>query len=74
MIKVDVEGFEYLVIRGSEAILTKGIIENFIIKIHPIAMKSLGHSSSHISEMLIKYGYKEKIISDNLLLFTLCKA
>jgi FkbM family methyltransferase len=61
LIKIDVEGYELKVLKGAERILSKGLIERFIIEVHTDIVSTL-----ELIRYLIYYGYKlDKIVRFN---------
>lgn len=58
LMKVDVEGFEYEVVMGGQAILEQGCIEHIALELHPSILQQRGRSESKIVATLNHCGYR----------------
>ena len=57
LMKIDIEGFEYLALKGATNLLKGGVIKNLIIETHPTHLKNLDQSTEMIEDLLNGYGY-----------------
>lgn len=59
LIKIDVEGFEFQVLRGLERFFETSSCRPIVIcEINPVAYELLGHSTDDIYQYMKKYGYE----------------
>ena len=58
LVKIDIEGSEYNLLRGSQEILSKGIVKSFYIEINTEALNNHGSSPIEIFNLLEKNNYK----------------
>jgi FkbM family methyltransferase len=58
LLKIDVEGFEYDVLRGAENMLKTSSIKYIQFEISKMPLESLGKSADKIFDLLHSYGYK----------------
>ena len=67
-IKIDVEGFEYKVIKGLERTLslTNAIM---IIEINPVTIKKAGITFNYLKNKLMSYGFNSSRLSPFIILF-----
>ena len=61
LIKIDVEGAEFLVLLGMTELLKSGKIKYLIIEITPKFLKEFGHRKEMIYDLLDRYGYSPLI-------------
>lgn len=71
LIKIDIEGFEFEAIKGSEMLLKDKLFANILVEIHPEALKSMNQNEIQLSEFLVGFGYNKRIISHNLNLYSI---
>jgi FkbM family methyltransferase len=57
VIKIDVEGYEYMVVQGGAESLGRARL--LFVEIHPRMMAALGCEVSALTESLVQYGFKE---------------
>ena len=69
LIKIDIEGFEFEALKGSEQLLKQHVFENLLVEIHPAALSALGQNEAQLIDFITKFGYRKSIVTDNLLLF-----
>ena len=65
MLKIDIEGSEYLALKGVKQSLEKGLIKNIICEVHSKLLKEFGFSDTMLMNLLKTNGYKIKIIEKN---------
>jgi FkbM family methyltransferase len=70
LIKIDVEGFEFEVLKGMTLILNSQRIDHLLIEIHEYALMQLGETEKSITNFLTGYGYLESKVSGNLNLYS----
>lgn len=58
VMKVDVEGFEYQVLRGASNILDSGQPETLFLEVHPAMMQDYGDSVADLLALLNSHGYR----------------
>jgi FkbM family methyltransferase len=58
LMKIDVEGFEYEVILGSQGVFADGVIENIALELHPSILDRRGKSADDIVSFLEGCGYQ----------------
>jgi FkbM family methyltransferase len=71
LIKIDIEGFEYEALKGSENLLKQHVFEYLLIEIHRKSLESLGQKESDVMDFLSKFGYQKRQITNILFLFSL---
>lgn len=71
LMKIDIEGFEFESIKGSKMLLKDNVFANILVEIHPEALEGMNQSETLLSEYLASFGYKKRIISHNLNLYSL---
>lgn len=64
VIKIDIEGFEYNALLSADESLSKKIIKNLFIEIHPHYLTEIGQSEDMLVEFMVSKGYKFKRITD----------
>lgn len=69
LIKIDIEGFEYNALKGSENLLKQHVFENILVEIHRKSLESLGQKESEVMDLLAKHGYQKRQITNILFLF-----
>jgi len=62
IIKIDVEGAEFDVIRGMKKIMRKNSCRSIFIETHPHKMKNFGSSEKDIKKMLVSMGYNISVL------------
>ena len=65
LVKIDVEGSEFMVLKGMEKILKNGNISRIIIEITPRFLKCFGYNKNDIYDYLRGYGYKSLLNFDS---------
>lgn len=65
LIKIDVEGAEYEVLKGAENVLKK-YMPILLVEIHTFALESFGASNDELIKFLQKFGYEQKILGNTL--------
>jgi FkbM family methyltransferase len=55
--KIDIEGAEYELLLGATKTLSKGLIKNIAIELHPKQLSMQGYSSEHVVKLLIDNAY-----------------
>jgi FkbM family methyltransferase len=65
LVKVDVEGFEFNVLKGARSLIANRLIDNWIIETHPRPLQELGASTDDIKNLLLTNGYKKKSVFKN---------
>ncbi len=70
LLKMDIEGFEYEAIFGSENYFINDIIENIALELHPTLLERRGKSAEEILHFLQKCGY---VINKNFKTLVLSK-
>jgi len=65
ILKIDIEGSEFLALQGAKTSLEKGLIKNIICEVHSKLLKEFGFSDTMLINLLKTYGYKIKIIEKN---------
>jgi FkbM family methyltransferase len=68
LVKIDVEGAEFLVLKGAEASLSAKKIENIVIELHD------RKRMRELEEILIRYGYKLRWLDGDHILASLNKS
>ena len=58
LLVMDIEGYEYLGLKGLQNSFSSGIIKNLICEIHPRMLKENGVSENNILDLLSTHGYK----------------
>ncbi len=58
LMKMDIEGFEYEAILGSQEVFAQRRIRHLALELHPWAMKPRGLESERITEFLERQGYR----------------
>jgi FkbM family methyltransferase len=66
LVKVDVEGFEFFVIKSGERLLEKGIIENLLIEFHASMLKKFDVTETDIVNYLSNLGYSRSTVNEEL--------
>ncbi|MCK5092657.1 MAG: FkbM family methyltransferase [Gammaproteobacteria bacterium] len=56
-VKLDVEGAEYLVLSGMEALLSSPDCRFLFIEVHPKDLPNFGHSVEDVNNLLEKIGF-----------------
>ncbi|MDZ4660852.1 MAG: FkbM family methyltransferase [Pseudomonadota bacterium] len=64
LIKIDIEGAEWLVIQGAKEILMKAEAPNLLLEIHPGEIVTLGGSAESLVRQIIDYGYQQYNVTD----------
>jgi FkbM family methyltransferase len=59
LIKIDIEGYEYLALKGGRTLLENQVIKNIIIEFHSLQLEKLGQSTDDVIHFLNHYGYVE---------------
>jgi len=70
LIKIDIEGFEYEALKGSENLLKDHVFENLLVEIHRKSLESMGQKESDVFDLLSKFGYQKRQITSILYLFS----
>lgn len=65
LVKIDVEGAEYFVLKGMLNMLAFQKISKLIIEITPVFFKEFGYNKNDIYTLLNKYGYKSTVNSES---------
>jgi FkbM family methyltransferase len=63
LLKLDVEGAEYLVLKGSEALLALQKIKKLVVEVTPGFLKKFGSGKEELFDMMKSMGYKPTINS-----------
>lgn len=58
VIKIDVEGAEFDVLRGAEAMLRAGVVRDLFVEIHPERLSLANHDEGEIVDWLAGLGYR----------------
>ena len=58
VMKIDIEGFELNALKSGAKALSRKIIKNLFIEIHPVQLKTLNQTPSELIEFLEGFGYK----------------
>lgn len=69
LVKVDIEGYEFIALRSAEKMLEAGKVKNLLIEFHPEQLKQLGQSEAQIVAYLNGLGYRQSKQTEGL--FTL---
>lgn len=64
LVKIDVEGAEYLVLMGMIETLKKGLIKKVFIEITPSFLYKYGHTKEHIYNFMTNCGFISSVNSD----------
>jgi len=65
VLKMDIEGSEFLALKGAKHSLEKGLIKNIICEVHSKILKELGFSDTMLIDFLKTKGYNIQIIEKN---------
>ncbi len=57
LIKIDIEGFEFMALKGAVKMLDARKVDNIIVEFHPYQLSQLGQSEEEINKFLNDHGY-----------------
>jgi len=69
VIKVDVEGFEFSVLKSCESMLQTKSILNLLVELHPQHLEAQGYNEKMILDFMSHFGYSHRKIHDRLIWF-----
>lgn len=64
LIKIDVEGAEFLVLEGMTALFNRTAIDSIVVEITPDFLRRYGHTKAHIYEFMRNQGFEPQVNSD----------
>lgn len=62
LLKMDIEGYEYEAILGSEELFSRGVVRALAVELHPWAMESRARDPNRIAQMLFASGYRQVVV------------
>lgn len=65
VVKIDVEGFEYHVLKGAEQLLEQPELETMFIELHPKYLRQYGHSKHDVLSLLNRAGFEYSVLANH---------